>query len=140
MQNWRDKMKKIIYNMVTILLIAGMLNNCASTYRRPESFAAKMSRFEKQKTENISVPNIELPDVTVTSSQEVSKKTRSIASQYSKIPLTHSNKRLYFLTLLSQYNNFRNYSQKSFPSVNFCPNFHSSMLRNKGQVGQKQEN
>ncbi len=43
-----------------------------------------------------------------------------------------SNKRLYFLTMLSQYNLLKNYSEGiKLPSINACPNFHTSVVNYK---------
>ena len=50
-----------------------------------------------------------------------------------KMTSIHSNRQLYFLTLLSQYNEMRIYSQKEQKNINHCAGFHSSIIDHKNR-------
>ena len=133
-------MGKLIY-----FLILAHAFSCASDYKRPESFAQKMRRYQARLSSN-SVPPLTVnirkfrdaqsvsripasrsrPELKKNSPFNPSKGIRDIQNIY------FSNKRLYFLSLLDQYLNFRRYlSEKQPPLINSCPGLHGAFLEYK---------
>lgn len=121
----------------TVLMTAAfsvVLASCAG----PESYYEKMSRFTpKTSTGKNTVPQMESANF-----QFKSKSNRSPASSSEGTPVektsneeqTLSNKKLYFLTLFGQYESMKKYSQQfDAPSVNICPQFHTSLLEHKSR-------
>lgn len=115
---------------VTIIGLSAALLGCAGSYKRPESIESKMERFKSQSAQINKVPDFHvLSDVSFQN-----KRTRGPASSASKKDMQqeHTNKKLYFLTLLSQYNNLAKYSTaQTVPAVNICPSFHSILVDHK---------
>lgn len=114
---------------VTIIGISAALLGCAGSYKRPESIESKMERF-KSKSAQIN----KVPDFQVLSDVSFKRTRRGPASTAKKkdMQTEHTNKKLYFLTLLSQYNNLSKYSSaQAVPAVNICPSFHSILVDHK---------
>ncbi len=118
--------------VLATLSAAFLLASCAG----PENYQQKMARYTPKVIGNNQVPEIRIADFKFAS--ETSKvKGRAPASV---VPVAEknevekdgnpTNKKLYFLSLYSQYETLKNYSAEfSGPNINICPNFHTSLLR-----------
>ncbi len=120
-------MKKSILSLSALTV----LSSCAG----PESYDQKMSRYTPKTLTKNQVPEIKTAGVTFSA-----KPTRGPASadvkQAEKTDLgfeaNTTNKKLYFLTMLGQYESMKKYSaQFDAPEINICPHFHSSLLQHK---------
>lgn len=116
-----------IINSFLILATITSLSSCSLNTHRPESINSKMSRFEPKDTHRNTTPSLAI------SAKHIKRlRTKRIPSSIhgdmdksiSAIP----NKSLYFLTLLTQYNEFKKYTKSSSPKVTMCPNFHSNLV------------
>ena len=126
------KNKKLNPMVLATLYAAFLLASCAG----PENYQQKMARYTPKVIGNNQVPEIRIADFKFAS--ETSKvKGRAPASV---VPVAEknevekdgnpTNKKLYFLSLYSQYETLKNYSAEfSGPNINICPNFHTSLLR-----------
>jgi len=115
-----------------------------SSYHQPESIKAKMARFMPRDINPNRVPSLATP-----TNMESQRRSREIASvpserkrnkkmeknsqtdvQMNEIPL--SDKRLYFMSLYQQYQNFGKFvSQEQVPEIDHCPSFHTTLLNGK---------
>jgi hypothetical protein len=129
----RQKFAHYLLNVTQFSILATLgfsLVSCAGNYRRPESFEAKMARFQPKNTNPNIVPKLELdPAMPETFRRPSSRGPASKSIDENKLP---SNKRLYFITLYGQYRNISEYvdSEKA-PDLNHCPSFHSSLISYK---------
>lgn len=125
---------KLVHPRVGFIAIAVgslFLASCAGHYRRPESFEAKMARFKPRNDNPNKVPTIELdpalPEKFSAPARRGPASTRSKAPK--KLP---SNKRLYFMTLYSQYRDISTYVQtEQAPDIKHCPAFHTTLVNYK---------
>ena len=113
---------------INIFLFILIFSSC-SGLKKQESIQDKMSRYNPKKEITNIVPQLYV----IADSSIYIDSQRSPASINSdqfgkKNRLSHSNKRLYFLSLLSQYETFSKYSDSSVPNIKICPNFHSSVV------------
>jgi len=117
-------MNKNLLKTITAVTLLVSLGSCSSA-KRPETIEAKMARFEASTGEYLGSPQLPAADYKF--------KTRSPASVADKkvgaLPI--SNKRLYFMTLLTQYNEMRSYIRSSSQEINICPTFHSAIVEYK---------
>ncbi|OUR99963.1 hypothetical protein A9Q84_02725 [Halobacteriovorax marinus] len=118
--------------LVGLSTSAVFLTACSSgySYRRPESINDKISRYQSRSINSNVVPEMALRDFSY------KRKTRgpaSVSSSEKDEGLNqYNNKRLYFLTLFSQYQTMSKYSDNSSsPKLNHCPSFHTSFLNYK---------
>jgi hypothetical protein len=117
---------------LAIFTICTTLVSCAGNYQRPESFESKMARFKSESAEINRVP-----DLTVSSSASFKTKRNrgpaSVKGSRKKDHYTeHTNKKLYFLTLFTQYHNLSKFSgSETKESINICPSFHSILVDHK---------
>ena len=116
------------------LFFIGMLGifSCAYNYKKTESFAQKMHRYQA-KTHVHFVPKLKISlEKFKKHEKRTSAQSRRPASAQDKqkIPrrIVNSNKKLYFLSLLKQYDFFRRYAMKPTPEIKVCPHFHSAIL------------
>ena len=125
-------MKNTILTKFLTICLSFVFVSCSSHYRRPESIEAKIDRFQTQDRYVNLIPSIQMSQDNI--SAAIFKKAsrlqgRSIASSFEEDENSNfSNKRLYFLVLLSQYNKFQKLSTISTSSINSCPKFHTSFL------------
>ena len=112
---------------LTIITLLFFIYSCSNNMRKPESFSDKMQRYHANQYSDNKVPQLEFPKHTF---QKQSRKPASIKPQKKK-NLNISNKRLYFLTLHSQYTSLNELSGSIAPQVTICPNFHSSLTQVK---------
>ena len=127
-------MKKNVCILLTITF-STVLSSCAG----PESYYQKMARYTPQ----TAVLKTSVPQIDSEGFQFKLKSTRVPASTKSSVTsiektsseeATLSNKKLYFLTLLGQYEGLKKYAQDfEAPSVNICPHFHTSVLDHKSR-------
>lgn len=116
------------------LTFSVVLASCAG----PESYYEKMSRYSPQ-------PAIGKNMVPAIDSQGFKFKAQSTRAPASAAGVTSvgqipndeqslSNKKLYFLTLVGQYDSMKKYAQDfDAPTVNICPQFHTSLLEHKSR-------
>lgn len=115
-------MKKNI--IVTTLTLAALATSCAgpATNKRDATYSPVV------KGKNL-VPQIKISDFEFTRS-----KGRFPASSPSKETTDISNKKLYFMTLLGQYESLKSHSfDYNAPEVKICPHFHMSLLEYNGK-------
>jgi hypothetical protein len=123
-------MKTRTFLTMLFLVTMFVITSCASNYRRPESFDSKMSRFETKNVNKNPVPEISLSGIKMKKSRGRMPASFDGGESYDRGPkpkTTHSNKRLYFLTLFSQYQTLKQYSKNSAPEIATCPHFHTSL-------------
>ncbi len=119
-----------------MLSISLVVASCAG----PESYQEKMARYTPKNTLPNQVPEILSSDFKFVSSAKTQNATRGPASAPVEPSLKEesnpTNKKLYFLSLYTQYEELKNFSNHfEGPSVNICPNFHTSLLRhNEGKA------
>lgn len=120
-----------------------LLSSCAG----PESYQQKMARYEPKAISKNQVPDIKTADFKfITPAKTASKESQKAARFPASAPenpnlgdetkeIYQTNKKLYFLTLFSEYESLKNYSQEfAGPSVSICPNFHTSLLRHNDNI------
>lgn len=114
--------KKVLVASCAVMLVT---ISCASNYRRPESVEDKMSRYEVKKEKINEVPRIAPPAISYASRGPASVTApKKMSRPFSDL----TNKRVYFLTLLSQYNDFRPFATFAAPTLAICPNFHTNVV------------
>lgn len=104
--------------------LMGLISCSGYQFKKSETIDQKMSRYESRDYNNTAIPQIGVFEHQFSS--------RGIASQpFDPTPLEgHSNKRVYFLTLLSQYNTMKSFSKADAPEIGICPNFHTPLINN----------
>lgn len=116
---------------------------CSGKYQGPESFEEKMSRFkgrEKSYTQIAEMPvySPSLESVAKSPLLQNNRKPASVSPEQDpknqKDDTNLSNKRLYFLTLYSQYLELSQWSEEKRLELNHCPHFHSSLLANNNHA------
>ncbi len=108
---------------IPAILSLSTLLSCAGLYRSPESIGQKMHRYRsKEIRTNIT------PDVVVSDFKR--SRSRSIASQEQQ-DLSINNKKVYFMSLLKQYDTFVSIYPEYGKKINLCPRFHQEMLEHK---------
>lgn len=119
-------------NKLTYIGISAALLGCAGNYKRPESFESKMARYKSASAQINKIPDMQvLADVQYKSMRR-SRGPASASADPKDLYTEHTNKKLYFLTLVSQYNKLSTYSKtETIPSVNICPSFHSILVDHK---------
>lgn len=120
--------------------MASVLSSCAG----PESYQQKMARYEPKAISKNQVPEIQSSEFKFKMSEngQASRVSRAPASapenpNRADVPyeMNATNKKLYFLTLYSEYESLKNYSPEfSGPSVSICPNFHTSLLKHNDKA------
>jgi len=122
-------MKKVNFLVISTLLLGA--TSCSSDYKRPESFESKMARFSSQDINKNKVPNYVLPDFDY-KKLKVTKRGPASTDGQLNLDIPRSNKKLYFLGLLGQYNSMKTFlSEAHAPEVNICPSFHTTLLNHK---------
>jgi hypothetical protein len=130
-------------------LVALTLSGCSTSYRS-EPVESKMSRYAPKTRELNKVP--EIPSIhqklsSLVSSNQTGRMpasvkqdtphlevSESIEEQLNNELANHSNKRLYFMTLYTQYEALTQIDFiQSAPSLNVCPHFHSQIVSYKEQ-------
>lgn len=126
--NLNHKRTSTLINTILILGLAG----CSHNYAGPESFREKMARFQGREKEYLEVPELPVLDSSANKLNNLGNKRSpaSIAPNRSE-DTDLSNKRLYFLTLYSQYLELSQWSAKNFETIKSCPHFHSTILGQK---------
>ncbi len=123
---------KTIPSLTLLLTLA----SCAGhQFQRPESIEAKMSRFEVKGDNTNVVPELGFTTEGVERIHVRSTRGRAPASVESSADesaedkINTSNKKLYFMSLFSQYEKMRVFTPAgSTPDVNVCPSFHSGLV------------
>ncbi|MFN8370601.1 MAG: hypothetical protein U0T83_08270 [Bacteriovoracaceae bacterium] len=134
--------------------VLAFLVSCASSYR-PETMEQTFNRISAREVEsNLVNPSPVIEDRNVVTmlyhnytqiSENLNNQNstnRSIASIPSKkkgatLFKDYSNKRIYFLTLLTQYYELKKLFKVDSPEITNCPKFHSSLLDNERQIGDR---
>lgn len=120
---------------ILLPLAALFVSSCAG----PESYQQKMARYEPKAISKNQVPEIKSTNFKFKAPENSlgMRAARSPASPPENPNLgiesqevNPTNKKLYFLTLFSQYESLKNYSQEFVgPIVSICPNFHTGLLQ-----------
>jgi hypothetical protein len=113
------------YSLITSLIIIFAVA-CSSTYQKPESVEEKMRRFSPR-TNNSGI----IPRLTINQNWEYQSTRAPASAEEVNTPNDYqslNNKKIYFLTLLYQYNHLRPLSHASAPSITTCPHFHGTLL------------
>jgi len=141
------KVKNLSSLVVTTITLASTLTSCAG----PENYQQKMARYTPKNSIKNQVPEIRISEFNFKTNQQpaISKLNRSPAqspdapfAKESTSELNTTNKKLYFLTLFSQFETLKNDSPNFIaPALDICPNFHAGLLKhNEGksrlEVGQ----
>lgn len=133
--------KSFILSVASITLIS----SCAG----PESYEQKMARYTPKVTGSNLVPQItsegfnfknKVSNNRLPASAEDNKKSDSLntpqMSEKNAEESTLSNKKLYFLTLLGQYETMKKFAYNfEAASVSICPQFHTSLLEHNEKKG-----
>lgn len=114
-----------VFKTLALFTLCLSLGAC-STGKRPESIEAKMARFEASTGEYLGSPQFPAADYKFKSRGPASV---SEGAKAGALPI--SNKRLYFMSLFTQYNEMRSFLKSSSPEVNICPTFHSALVEYK---------
>jgi hypothetical protein len=110
-------------SIVSTLIISASLAGCAGHYRESESMEAKIQRYESRSTLTNVVPLLK----PIAWTQSPSRAVASIPdmavreSEFNSL----SNRRVYFLALLSQYQQLKGRMNMSAPDIKVCPRFHT---------------
>lgn len=113
-----------VRNTLPILSMTLLVSCSSSYYRQPETIEAKMERFSPREVNVNPVPTLHayVPKLNKRARIPASTKETSALSKY-------SNRRLYFLSLYSQYLDLVSYSSSDAHSeLKICPGFHSSLV------------
>lgn len=128
-------------NLATLMTTTLILTSCAGhQFNRPESIEAKMSRFENKSANTNEVPKLGIYSEGVESVVMKSNRGRAPASVEAQTAgeadkVEASNKKLYFMSLFSQYERLRKFAPVgSTTSVNVCPSFHSGLVEFRSQT------
>ena len=106
----------------------------------PESFQEKMSRFQGREKEYLEIPELPVFNPAaqkieeLSSAKEKGRTPASISKMVSSEDTDLSNKRLYFLTLYSQFRELSQWSDNHYENINHCPHFHSTILGGKNMA------
>ena len=120
--------KTILFSSLCSLTVVG----CATS----ESYQAKMSRYQAPAEEKYLVPDIKvsgsifnLKSRGPASVEKVKLDTKEDGKDTGKDELNFTNKKLYFLSLIDQYETLKSFAPEfSAPKINICPNFHTGLL------------
>lgn len=124
----------VLAKPLTFLVALSALASCAG----PESYQDKMARYTPKAVGKNQVPDIKTAEFKFKAQAPSSTdKGRAPASAPENPGMNEenkeanpTNKKLYFLTLYSEYESLKKYSQEFVgPAVSICPNFHTSLLR-----------
>jgi hypothetical protein len=125
-----------IMKVFSSILIFTLLSSCGSQYKRPESFSDKMQRYKPHSTNPNVVPSLPLSfkeqPIPNNSNNRMPASSADGGVSWDKVVVPGSNKKLYFLTLLEQYEVLRvSSNRKETKTLNHCPSFHSAWVEYK---------
>lgn len=123
------------------IVSAQFLASCSSTYQAPESFDEKIARYRPQTHSKNQTP--ELPGFAPKRAQ-VGRAPASIPQLDQAQALTkeqefvtsHSAKKLYFLTLYTQYQKLAEIKHVKSSAPEVCPHFHSTLIEHREHFSQ----
>lgn len=127
--------------LATFTISLSMLVSCAG----PESYQQKMARYTPKAIGKNQVPDIKMVEfkfkpmvaANVTKGRTPASAPENPNMNEDSKESNPTNKKLYFLTLFSEYETLKNFSREFVgPEVTICPNFHTSLLRhNENSIG-----
>ena len=132
------KKNSVCLKSLSYTLFLTILASCGT-----ESYDQKMARYVPKVVGKNLVPEMKTAEFNFTATPQVKvQKLRGPASKSETPNLSEeaketntSNKKLYFLSLFSEYETIKKYSQEFLgPAVTICPNFHTSMLRHNDNL------
>lgn len=121
-------------NILAVLSSSLLLASCAQSYKRPESIQSKMTRFQAKNYNSNIVPNMPVSSEKIEMlKHRGSRVPASVAEEETEqSEATLSSKKMYFLSLIGQYDVLRNYFEHdSAPTINSCAAFHTSYSDHK---------
>jgi len=101
-----------------------LLLTACGHYAPPETFEAKMARYQVNSGSSNIVPQIE----PIAFRAGSSRGPASVAADAQGEKVGFSNKKLYFVTLYRQYNQLAAYSSSTPREITQCPSFHSALV------------
>lgn len=110
-------------NKVMAVASVLLLSACGH-YAPPETFEAKMARYQVNSGSSNVIPQIE----PIAFRAGGSRGPASVAPDAEGEKVGFSNKKLYFVTLYRQYNQLASYSSSTPREITQCPNFHSALV------------
>lgn len=115
-------MKKTTTIISMPIIASTFLFSCTSG----ENIQSKMERYSPRIGEKNIIPEIPVAKFNFTNTKRGPASTTTNSSDKDNL---YSNKKLYFLTLVDEYENLKKFS-KSFdaPKISICPNFHTGLL------------
>lgn len=120
-------------NLATLTTLLFIFSSCSGhQFKRPESIEDKMSRFEDKTHNTNQVPKLEISSVGIEkfSSARTGRAPASVVEENTQDDkVGTSNKKLYFMSLYSQYERLRAYTPSgSTMDINVCPSFHTGLV------------
>lgn len=108
-------------NIITLASLLAL--GACGHYAPPETFEAKMARYQVKQGSDSTIPQIE----PVGFRTQNSRAPASVSSETNE-EVGFSNKKLYFITLYRQYNQMAMFSSFEPRKINQCPSFHSALV------------
>ncbi len=123
-------MTKQTVKLLIILAIFSSFITCSSGLKQSESIAQKMERFAPKKDSENPVPTYKLVESKNLFAKSRSRGPASVTKNNIRYKenTNYSNKRLYFITLLSQYDELRKFTADPKEKIISCPHFHNTFL------------
>lgn len=120
-------------NLATLTTLLFIFSSCSGhQFKRPESIEEKMSRFEDKARNTNQVPKLEISSAGIEQfhSTRGGRAPASVSDEKAQDDKTGaSNKKLYFMSLYSQYERLRTYTPAgSTMDINVCPSFHTGLV------------
>ncbi len=102
--------------------------SCSTGYHIPESVEEKMARYQSHH-QNINL----VPEFKILPFKRLSNRRPASVEKNQDFARGYSNKRLYFLALYTQYNQFVSYSESKAPRIKLCPGFNTAVQKDVEQ-------
>ena len=120
-------MKTNSFFIMAMVIELMLVTSCGSAYHRPESIEDTMARYQAQNEIVNQVPEMMVYETDLP--KNVRRGPASIEEDGDmNAEEKHSNKRLYFLTLFTQYNQLSRFSKNQAPEISICPSFHTTFM------------
>ncbi len=136
--------KNLSLLVFTTSTLTSLLTSCAG----PENIQEKMARYTPKNLNRNQVPEIKISNFNFKVDQKsgTNQLYRAPASSPEAPSVNEglsesnpTNKKLYFLTLYSQFEYLKKYTHEfSGPTISICPNFHTSLLRHNNGIDNEQ--
>lgn len=122
-------MKKLTLSIITLSLVS------CGNFSTKKNMQVRIGKGVKT---NSGMPNFYLSEQFVPKKKDVSRSIASVAIDHNLEQV--NNKKVYFLTLLGQYNRFNSLLGKTDEDIRVCPFFHNSIVRQGKYLRKLKEN